>query len=122
CGVELTEAAPVYFDLGRRLGLAWLRDGAMRMPTTNHWQKQAVAAMIDDLYALQADLTRRVVELADGAVPRTDAGALIDNWIEQRRQPVERIGRLIGELRGVDTMDRSMVAVANRRLRGLRAG
>src|SRR5262249_26662769 len=51
-GRGVTEVAAVYFETGRRLGLAWLRDGASRMPATNHWQKQAVGAIVDDLYTL----------------------------------------------------------------------
>jgi len=65
-GRGVTEVASVYFETGRRLGLAWLRDGASRMPATNHWQKQAVGAIVDDLYTLQADLAVRA--MAGGAV------------------------------------------------------
>ena len=50
----VSEVASVYFEAGRRLGLAWLRDGASRMPASNHWQKQAVGAIVDDLSTLQA--------------------------------------------------------------------
>jgi len=147
----LPTVGPVYFDVGRRLGIAWLRDGALRMQAANHWQKQAVAAIVDDLYALQADLTARVVETtgaapepaaAPGAAPSgapsgapgaaeahgsgdgqiwTDGG-LLDRWVERRRAPVERIDQLIAELRALDHVDLSMLAVANRRLRGLMAG
>jgi len=158
-GTALRTVGPVYFDVGRRLGIAWLRDGALRMQAANHWQKQAVAAIVDDLYALQADLTVRVVETVDapaaaagsgkgaakaGAKSKagTKAGAkrrkgdgkaagddtvwtdggLLDRWIDRRRAPIERIDQLIAELRALDHVDLSMLAVANRRLRGLMAG
>ena len=77
------------------------------------------AATIDDLNALQAELARRVL---DGAASPVTAEALISAWIDRRRQPVERIDQLIAELRALDHVDVSMLAVANRRLRGLMAG
>ncbi|MEO3434563.1 NAD-glutamate dehydrogenase [Inquilinus sp. CAU 1745] len=119
--VGLTDAASVYFDVGRRLGIAWLRDSALKVQASNHWQKQAIAAILDDLYALQADLSHRVIDRADGEISRSDAPALIEAWIDRRRQPIERIDQLIAELRAMDTVDLSMLAVANRRLRGLMA-
>ena len=100
-------------------GLAFLRDSAGRMPTANHWQKQAVAAIIDDLYALQSDLTQRVVQSAEEGTPWDEVA---EAWLQKRAQPVERIDQLIAELRALDHVDVSMLAVANRRLRGLMAG
>ncbi len=123
CRVAVRAAGPVYFELGRRLGLAWLRDGAQRMPAASHWQQQAVAAIVDDLFTLQTDLT---VKVLDGKVPETGAGvppnAAIDAWLARRRQPVDRIDQLLSELRALPSLDLSMLAVANRRLRGLAAG
>ena len=136
-GTSLPDVAPLYFEIGHRLGLAWLRDGAMRMPAASHWQKQAVAAIVDDLYALQTDLTIRVLEAGRPDEPAAAAGGpaaeaaadaaapsygRIEAWVEKRRQPVERIDQLIAELRALDHVDLSMLAVATRRLRGLMAG
>ena len=141
CKVPLAQVGPVYFHLGHRLGIAWLRDSATRMPAANHWQKQAVAAIVDDLYALQADLSVRVISAATAAAEKAAATAAAEKppaeaapeapqepedpteaWLARRRQPVERIDQLVSELRALDHVDLSMLAVANRRLRGLMAG
>ena len=121
CQISLPEVGPMYFDLGRRFGIAWLRDSAIAMPTTNHWQKQAVAAIVDDLYGLQSDLTIKVLDAARGSGDGV-AQHLFDTWVERRHQPIERIDQLISELKAMDTLDLSMLAVANRRLRALMAG
>ena len=111
--------ASVYFETGRRLGLAWLRDGASRMPASNHWQKQAVGAIVDDLYTLQADLAVRALQDA----PAGAAGAAaVEAWVDHRRAPVDRIDQLVSELKALDQVDLSMLAVANRNLRGLATG
>ncbi len=119
CGVPVASAGRAYFALGQRLGLTWLRRSATTMPAAGPWQTQAVAAIVDDLYALQADLTVRVLT-GLGAEPSPDAA--IAAWLDKRRQPVERIGQLLAELRALPQLDLSMLAVANRRLRGLAAG
>ena len=116
--LPLADVAPIYFDLGHQLGIAWLRDSAIRMPVRNHWQKQAAAATVDDLSALQAELTIRVLD-GDSSHPVRD---LADSWLERRRQPIERSNQLIAELKALDTLDVSMLMVAGRRLRGLVTG
>lgn len=118
-GRGVTEVASVYFETGRRLGLAWLRDGASRMPATNHWQKQAVGAIVDDLYTLQADLAVRAMQAAPAGAAGTEA---VEAWVDQRRTPVERVDQLVSELKAMDQVDLSMLAVANRNLRSLATG
>lgn len=110
---------PLYFELGQRLGLAWLRDSTRTMAKGTHWQKQAVAAIVDDLYALQADLTLKVIDQSDDP---GDVDASLTGWIARRRAPIDRIDQLVTELKALDHMDVSMLAVANRRLRGLMPG
>jgi glutamate dehydrogenase len=113
CRREVPDAAQVYFELGHRFGMEWLRFQASRVKTENHWQKQAVSAIIDDLYGLQTDLTARIFN--DGEAHE----AAIATWAAARHGPVDRINQLLTELRGVARVDLAMLAVANRQLRGL---
>ncbi|WP_431862488.1 hypothetical protein, partial [Azospirillum sp.] len=92
-----------------------LRDKAAAAKTENHWQKQAVAALVDDLFAHQTALTVRVLE-------GTADGHPVEDWIAQRRPVVERVEQLVSELRTQANVDLAMLAVANRQLRGLTAG
>ena len=113
CRRDVPDVALVYFDLGHRFGMEWLRSRAAKVKTENHWQKQAVSAIIDDLYGLQSDLTARI--LNDGESHE----AAIATWAGARQGPVDRISQLLTELRGVTRVDLAMLAVANRQLRGL---
>ena len=112
------DVAPIYFDLGHRLGIAWLRDSAVRMPVRDRWQKQAVTATVDDLNALQAELTSRVLDGSEGQ----PGPALLDRWMARRRAPIDRIDHLVAELKAVDVLGVAMLSVASRRLRGLVTG
>ncbi len=115
-GRDVAAVASVYFGLGRRFGLEWLRDRASGAKVDNHWQKQAVAAIIDDLFAHQSALTVRVLDSGDGEE------AAVEAWIARRRPVVERVEQLLTELRIQPAVDLAMLAVANRQLRGLIAG
>ena len=117
-GRGVADVAAVYFMLGRRFGLEWLRDKAAAAKAENHWQKQAVAALVDDLFAHQTALTTRVLESVD----QLPAEAPVEAWIANRRPVVERVEQLLSELRTQPNVDLSMLAVANRQLRGLTAG
>ncbi|WP_029010617.1 NAD-glutamate dehydrogenase [Azospirillum halopraeferens] len=117
-GRDVPAVAAVYFMLGRRFGLEWLRDRAALVKTDNHWQKQATAAIVDDLFAHQTQLTVRVLDGA-GTLPPGDP---VEHWIARRRPVVERVEQLLSELRTQPAVDLAMLAVANRQLRGLTAG
>ena len=57
----LARAARVYYGVGAQLALDEMRAAARRLPAETQWQKQAVEATIDDLFALQADLAGRIL-------------------------------------------------------------
>lgn len=110
--------AGVYFELGDRLGLEWLRNCARRYDADTHWQRQAVAAIIDDLYSEQRTLTGTVLATKGRAI----VSAAFDKWIAANQSLVDRNQRLIDDLRKSDHQDLAMLTVANRQIRVLAAG
>ncbi|SNR90233.1 MULTISPECIES: NAD-glutamate dehydrogenase [unclassified Azospirillum] len=113
-GKPAPDVAALYFQLGDRLGLDTLRARTLDVKADNHWQRQAVAAILDDLFSLQARLTARVL-----AQPGSNP---LEVWIAQRQGPLDRINSLLTELRAASSVDIAMLAVASRQLRGLLAG
>jgi glutamate dehydrogenase len=106
----------VYYGLGERFGLDWLRGIAETLSDGNEWQKMAVAAVIDDLYAHQSELTTKVLDTAgDAAI----ADAVVDAWTTVHKHTVGRVQALVSELRTSTTLDLAMLAVANREIRAL---
>ena len=110
--------AGVYFDLGDRLGLEWLRNSARGFAAESHWQRQAVAAIIDDLYGEQRVLTGAVL----AAKGRTAVSGAVDKWFDANQSRVARNQRLIDDLRKADIQDLAMLTVANRQIRVLADG
>jgi len=116
CGETVETVAAVYFALGYRLDLHWLRDQIARLPAETQWQTLAQGALRDDLYSEQRELTAEV--LRPGTEER-DAEALIDSWMEENRSSVERANAILADLREAEGLDIAMVSVALREIRNL---
>ena len=113
-GVE--HVARVYFAIGRKLEFDWLRRSAAILPAETEWQGAAAAAVIDDLYVQQSELTDRVLDDTGRA---RDAAAAAERWWTANRQSVARAESLVADLRAAGSADLAMLTVANREIRGL---
>ncbi|MGC2854953.1 NAD-glutamate dehydrogenase [Novispirillum sp. DQ9] len=119
CGVDLVTAAAHYFAVGSRFGLGWLRGAAERLSGGTHWEKLAVAAVIDELYADQRALTARVLASVG---PRAEPADAIAAWVDTCRPAVERADQLMTELRAAPAIDLAMLTVASRQFGTLKGG
>jgi glutamate dehydrogenase len=109
--------ARIYFETGAQLGLPWLRERVAALPAEHHWQVLGRGAMLDDLSGLQRAITRDVLSGgADATAPR-----LITAWQAENRRPIDRVTRLLAELRNAPAADAAMLSVALRELRNLTA-
>jgi len=113
-GHGVSEVASVYFTIGRRFHIDWLRTASGAVNLDTHWDRLAVAAIVEDLYAHQRDVAASVL--------RQDNGGGIEEWVATRPQPVQRVEALIADLRQHGGLDLAKLAVANRELRGLAGG
>jgi glutamate dehydrogenase len=116
CGETVEVVAAVYFALGARLDLHWLRDQIASLPAGSHWQTLAQGALRDDLYSEQRDLTAEV--LRRGSADR-DAEALIDDWMQANRAAADRCLAVLADLKEAEQLDIAMVSVALREIRNL---
>jgi glutamate dehydrogenase len=109
---QITAVAKLHYGLGAALDLKWLRQAARAMAADSSWQKQAVSAIIEDLYAFQAELTKRVLA----------SGQSAEAWLAARATATQRITQLTSDIQAASVVDLAMLAVANRQLRALIAG
>ena len=65
--IDLLEAARVHFTLGERLELGQLLERILALPRRNQGQTKARAGLRDDLHAVQAKLTERILLRASEA-------------------------------------------------------
>jgi glutamate dehydrogenase len=109
----------VYFRLGSRLELNWLRDRIIELPRANRWQALARAALRDDLFNLYRELTRKVLD-AGGAQDGSEAA--IDAWSERNAAALERSLGMVADVRASRIYDMTTLPVALREIRSLLRG
>jgi glutamate dehydrogenase len=113
CNLPLEQVARLYFDVGERFGLGWLRYNAEKLPADTHWQKLAADAMIEELYGHQRGITMRIVNAVNGGKDRRDPfGA----WSKAHVMEVDQASQILTELESSESVDLSMLAVASRQL------
>ncbi len=110
------EAARVYFMLGARLSIAWLRDHATALTSGSHWQYRAVRAIIDDLYSQQCALTLAVLKDTE---PGLTPDQRLEQWYEANKPRMNRALETLDELKRDAPFDLAKLAVANRQVRAL---
>jgi glutamate dehydrogenase len=108
--------AKVYFGIGARLGLDWLRSAASRVKAETQWQKLAAAAIVEDLLALQAELAGRAVTAAGGV---EGVETLAQAWQERHKAGLARFDAIIAELKAAPAPEIAALTVAGRELRAL---
>jgi glutamate dehydrogenase len=121
CGETVETVAAVYFALGYKLDLHWLRDQIAKLPADTHWQTLAQGALRDDLYSEQRELTTEVLKRGteDRGAEDGDAETLIEAWLADNRSSVERTRAILSDLKEADTLDIAMLSVALREIRNL---
>ncbi len=115
--IPVETAASVYFELGEKLDLHWLRDRIAALPRDNRWQALSRAALRDDLYAQLSALTLDSLRLDAG---KGAPAGRVDAWLRRNRIPVARCRQIVGDLMNAGQTDFTMLSVAMGEIRTLR--
>ncbi|RMF08669.1 MAG: NAD-glutamate dehydrogenase, partial [Alphaproteobacteria bacterium] len=62
--LPVEEATEAYFYLGSVMGFNWLRNTARSVATDDHWERLAIAAIVEDLHDQQRALLHKVLSAA----------------------------------------------------------
>jgi glutamate dehydrogenase len=115
-GIDATSVAEVYFALGERLDLHWLRDRIVALPRDDRWEAMARAALRDDVYTEQAALTAEVIRSGPDGV---GADERIETWAAEHADALERCLHVLGDIKAGAAADLAHLSVAVRELRNL---
>lgn len=113
------EVIAIYFGLGSRIELNWLRDQIIDLPRTDLWEALARAAMRDDLYALHRVLTLEVLEIGGLA---SDCEKAIEAWEQRNRRGLERYRAILDDIKASRRYNTTTLPVALREVRNLSRG
>jgi len=112
--LEIGFAARVYFDVGERIGLAWIKDQIETLPAEGHWQAVARGTLGDNLFELQRKITGAVLSCR-GASP----GARVDRWLDDQSAAALALKRIVVDLRTGTAPDFATLSVALQAVRRL---
>ena len=116
---DAEDVLKVYFRLGSRLELNWLRERIIDLSRANRWQALARAALRDDLFNLYRELTRKVLETGG---QEADAQAAIEAWSERNAETLERVLGMVADIRASRIYDYTTLPVGLREIRSLLRG
>ena len=103
----MEDAATVYYDLGDRLGLHWLRDRISELAVESHWHSMSK-------FALRADLSRSQRVLAGSVLNSSNAKgkSAVRQWVTGHQSACDRLSQIISDLRLTGKPDFAMLSVA----------
>ena len=116
----IANVAKVYFLVGERFGLGSLRARTEGFARISHWDRLAVSAAIEELFAHQITITRKVLDMAKGA--KVSGRKAVDAWVAANQARIDRYDQVFAEVKAADALSLSMLTVANRQLGAMTAG
>lgn len=103
----------VYFVVGADMSLHWFLKQIHNQPVENHWQALARASFREDLDWQQRQLTTAVITSCQEG---EEAEALIENWMDDNRQAIQRWNTVLAEFKVGKTHEFAKFSVALREL------
>lgn len=114
--MDVVDISKVYFEVGSRFDLGWMRATGEQLGLKNHWQKLAVGALIEDLYSYQSTLTHKALDACAKGMNSLEGLA---QWIENNQEVVTQTDQMIAEMKSTPGIDFAMLTVAAKQLRDM---
>lgn len=103
----------VYFALGKRFKLSWLREVARDLMSQSHWENLALQTLIERLFTCQRQIAAAITQ--DDCKSGTCGGAL-EMWEERNAKEIERYDDFIEDITKLEEVDIATLTVALQRV------
>ena len=113
--VSVAETARVYFEVGTRIGLDWLRARIEKLTVDGPWQAIARTGLRDAALRVQRRLTERVLARKD----RGSAQARVSAWVEAAGKDLAHWQRTLADMRAAGASDFATLTVGVESVRKL---
>ncbi len=115
---DLKAIAKIYFAVGTRFSLKWLRSKVSSLSSDSMWQKLSNKTILEDLYSYQMQLAKSIVNSGCNGKNLCEINS-VNDWIKTKDFLVERFDHFISELKSHPNPDLSVFIVALNRLKPL---
>jgi glutamate dehydrogenase len=113
--VSVTETARVYFEVGTRTGVDWLRTRIEKLAVDGPWQAIARTGLRDGALRVHRRLTERVLTRRD----RGSANARVSAWLEASGKELAHWQRTLTDMRSAGAADFATLTVGVETVRKL---
>lgn len=115
---DLKSIAKIYFAVGTRFSLKWLRSKVSKLSNKNQWQRLSSKTILEDLYSYQMSIAKSIVTFNCDKNRNCEVDSL-EKWIEENEFLVERLDNFISDLKENPNPDLSVFIVALNRIKPL---
>jgi len=99
--LDLISVAKIYFSIGNKLELNWLREAMNAYTVESQWDELARAGFRDDLDRVQRKIAVRILK-ANALDPKDDVDMQIDTWVNHHQFLIERWQKLLSDIKSTD--------------------
>ncbi len=100
--------ASVYFNVGHRLELTWIRQKVAELPVENHWHGRAKSRLSDDIHSHQYTIGSEVVRSATADNPVK----AVSDWMNTKKSGCRMLANIIYEMKTLPKIDFATLSVA----------
>jgi len=108
---------PCYCQVSKLLGLAWLIEQTEKVQTKDHWSRLARFSLLLDLLELREKLVVAIVN----SNPSVSPDSAIELWATNKASELNRVSRVIDDLKSAGRVHIDKLYFANRQIRALLA-
>ncbi len=116
--IDLETIAKIYFAIGTRFSLKWMRSKVSNLSSDNYWQRLSAKTILEDLYFYQAKIAQRVVNFSCENKNLCQIES-VEKWAETMQFLVDRFDNFVADLKAQPNLDLSFFIVALNRLKPL---
>jgi glutamate dehydrogenase len=114
-GASVVEVARIYFEVGARIGLDWLREKIERLSVEGPWQAVARTGLRDNALRIHRKVAERVLT-------RTEKGPAherVSTWLESNTEDLANWQRTLADMRAAGASDFATLTVGVEAVRKL---
>lgn len=103
----------VYFEIGDRFKIGWLRSETRKLISDSHWDNLAIKTLIGTFYDKQMKLTEDVLNIG---CDKNSCEVTIDKWFVDKKKSIARYNNFMQDITAQEKISQSMLMVAVERV------
>ena len=107
-GKSATFVSSIYFDIGARLELMWIRQKISQLTVENRWHGLAKSRLADDVHSHQFAIVSDVVQCANSNDPKV----AVSEWMDANSNGCRMLASIITDMKSISKVDFATLSVA----------